>query len=109
MTTAIGTMTRDDALALEADGDVSYRVRIQYAGPVKDERMQYRTTMRAATVAVGILADRARGYLSSRHTCASAAAVVIEAKRRTYWDNGNVKRGVNASPWRTVERVEVVA
>jgi 2-keto-3-deoxy-L-rhamnonate aldolase RhmA len=104
-----GAMTAEQALALEAEGDVSYRIRVvrRYGdseGTVGSAA--YPKTLAGVDAAAARLAKKWGPFsdyfaYTNRPT---ECVVLVEARERKYnWD-GEIARGVDAGSWRLVER-----
>jgi hypothetical protein len=104
------TMDEATALGLETEGDISYRVRVvrcgdRGRGQVGEAR--YRSTLAAARAAVPSIVDRWGKYVGHHTRRDAMCDVIIEARERTYYWDGQQMQGVNARPWRIVDVVTV--
>jgi hypothetical protein len=104
------TMDKTTALALEAEGDISYRVRVVRCGDRgrgQVGEVRYRSTLDAARAAVPGIVDRWGKYVGNHTHRAAMCDVLIEARERTYYWDGQQMQGVNARPWHIVDVVTV--
>lgn len=102
-----GTIDHDEAKRLEAESDVSYRVRVVHDGKTGTVgEAAYSTTLRGAESAVDRLAAKWGKYSSDKwHVIRPESCdVLIEARERRYNDDGTVMHGMYARPWRLLER-----
>jgi len=104
------TMDETTALGLEAEGDISYRVRVvrcgeRGRGQVGEAR--YCSTLNAARAAVPGIVNRWGKYVGHHTRRDAMCDVIIEARERTYYWDGQQMQGVSARPWRIVDVVTV--
>jgi hypothetical protein len=102
-----GTIGETEVRALEAAGDVSYRVRVKPYGERGSGSIgsdAYVTTLASARAAVDRLAKKWGPFAAKyNRTAINRCDVLVEARERTYWWDGSVKRGIDAGPWRLLE------
>ena len=102
-----GTIGETEARALEAAGDVSYRVRVKPygergSGSIGDAA--YPATLASARAAVDRLAKKWGPYAGRYHYGSiDRCDVLVEVRERRYWSDGRIKRGIDAGPWRLLE------
>lgn len=104
-----GAMTTEQALALEAEGDVSYRIRVVRRYGDREGTVgsaAYPKTLAAVDAAAKRLAKKWGPYSDyySYQRRPIECVVLVEARERKYNSWGEVARGVDAATWRLVER-----
>lgn len=105
-----GEISVTEALALEAEGDVSYRVRVIYSGSnganATVGEAAYPKTLAGVEAAINRLAKKWGPYAARRWHVErpESCDVLVEARERRYDEYGEVKRGQWTNSWRLLDR-----
>ena len=105
-----GEISVTEALALEAEGDVSYRVRVVRSGSnganATVGEAAYPKTLSGVDAAVDRLAKKWGPYASlyADQRRPDACDVIVEARERRYEWDGSVMRGCYTNSWRLLDR-----
>lgn len=105
-----GEISVTEALALEAEGDVSYRVRVIRSGSnganATVGEAAYPKTLAGVEAAIDRLAKKWGPYASRLWHVKrpESCDVIVEARERRYEWDGTVMRGCYTNSWRLLDR-----